>query len=104
MARAIASLIGPPRRTIFVLPVQTIALPWSADDPLRVLIDSGVVVNLGGIFFLRLNKATANLDCIQFIGSDAPQENLIAAFLGIEIPLSAFLYYRNRKRPAIIAN
>ena len=61
-------------------------------------------MNLGGILLLCLNKPTSDLDGIEFIGPDAAKENLIVSLFGIEVPLVAFLDYRNRKWPIIITN
>ena len=80
-----------------ILPGQPILFSRCADDSLRVLIHSGVVVDLLGVFLLGLDKAAADGDGIQFVGPDAPVKNLIPAGLRIEMPLSALLDDRNRK-------
>jgi hypothetical protein len=80
---------GAARAAIWVPPSQPVMLAGRADDSLRVLIDAGLVVNLGGVFLLRFDIATTDLDCVQLVGSDAPIKYLSAAGLRIEMPLSS---------------
>src|SRR5271167_209802 len=89
---------------IRVLPGQAIMLSRRAGEALRILIDSGIIVNLRGVFLLCLHVSPANLDGVQFVGSNAPAENLIVAGLGIEVPLAPYLHDRNRQRPTLIPN
>src|SRR5215475_55893 len=42
----------PPRTVIWLLPIQAVVLPGRADDPLGVLMNSGIVMNLSSVFFL----------------------------------------------------
>ena len=42
----------------------------------------------GSIFFLRLYKATADLDGVELVFADAPEQYLLAPGIGIVIPLS----------------
>src|SRR5713101_3530415 len=93
---------GTAPRAIRVLPRQPIVFPRGADDPLGVLVHLGIIVLLLSVFVLRFHEPAADLDSIQFVTSDAPQQNFIAANLGIEIPLSLALDDRNWKRPILI--
>jgi len=46
-------------------------LPRRADDPLRMLIDLGIIVLFRGVFLLRLDKPATYLDGIQFVCANA---------------------------------
>jgi hypothetical protein len=69
----------PARRTIRVCPVQTILPSRRADEPLRILVHPGTIMDSRRVFQLRLDEPAAHLDGIQFAGPDAPEKNLIAA-------------------------
>src|SRR6266704_2131718 len=56
------------------------------------------------VIVLRFHVAAADLDGIQFVGADAPQKDFLAAFIGVEKPLSVSLDDRNGQRPIVIAN
>ena len=75
-----------------------------ADDLLRVLIHHRVIVLIGGIFVFVLNEAAANLDRVQLIRSDAPEQDHFAAGLGIEIPFPTSFHDRDGQRPVVIAD
>src|SRR5436190_6868961 len=79
-------------------------LARAADDPLRILIDTGVVVNFGGVFLLGFNEAPADLDGIQFVCADPPVENLLLSLFRIENPLSISAHDWNWKRPIVVSN
>src|SRR5438270_11736154 len=89
---------------IRILPCQTIMFPWRADDSLCVLIHGRIIVLFLGVFFLCFDKAVAHLDRVEFIGADAPAQNLIAAGLGVEVPLSLIFDDRNRNRKIIVTD
>src|SRR5437762_4114245 len=79
---------GPPPRSIRVLPCKTILFSRRADDFLCILVYFGIVMLFHSVFVFRFHIATANLDNIQLIGTNAPKKDLLAARLGIERPLS----------------
>src|ERR1700758_4303089 len=95
---------GSPQATVGVIPDKPVVFAWSADDSLGILIYFGIVVLLQGVFVLRIHVSPTYLDGIQFIGTDAPVEDLLTADLGIEQPIVAFLDQWDRQRPAVIAN
>src|SRR3954447_22908721 len=94
----------PSRGSIRILPIQTVLFSGSADQLLRVLVNSGIVVNRRGILQLRLDVSTAHLKGVQFVGADPPEENLLPAGLGIEIPFARFVDDGNRQGPIVFAN
>src|SRR4029077_17486454 len=90
--------------SIRVLPGKTIVFTRRADNPLCILAYFGIVMLFHGIFVLRLHVSATNLDGIQFIGTDTPEEDFLAARLGVESPLAHFFDERDRKWPLIVAN
>src|SRR5258708_36004737 len=95
---------GAPDVSVRIPPRKTVVFSGSADDPLRVLIHLRIIVFFQGIFVLRLHITTANLDGVQFIGTDTPEKDLLAACLGVENPLFRFVHKRDRKWPILLAN
>src|SRR5215469_2908036 len=91
-------------RAIGVLPVQAIMFSWGAEDLLRILVDPGIIVDFGGVFLLRLDIATTYLDGVEFVGADAPVQNLIVALLCIEAPLRALFDDGNREGPIVVSD
>src|SRR6476661_7149445 len=58
----------------------------------------------GDVFLLRLYVPMRDLDSIKLIGSNAPEENFLAACGRIEIPLSLSQNDRDRHWPIIFSN
>jgi hypothetical protein len=88
--------------TIWVFPGQSILLSRRADKSLRILIHSGVVVDLIRVVLLGFYITAANSDGFEFVGADAPVQNFLDACLGIEIPAPLFL--RDWKWPLFVPN
>src|SRR5689334_4281438 len=57
-----------------------------------------------GILFLRLDVSPTDLNDVEFIGANAPQEHLLTTCLGVKRPLSFFLNNGDRKWPIVIAD
>src|SRR4029453_4313598 len=89
---------------IRVLPCQTILLPGRADDALRVLIHAGTLTLQKRVLMLRLDKAMANLNGIQFISPDPTVQELPTPGFRIKRPLSVGFHDRYGKRPIIITD
>ena len=87
--------------SIRVFPRQAILFSRRANDSLRVLVHGGTIVLFRRVLFLGIDIAAANLENVQLVRADAPEQNFFAARLGIEIPFSFSLDHRNRKRPFI---
>jgi len=75
--------------SVRIPPRKTVVFSRSADDPLRVLIHFSVIVFFQGIFVLRLHITTANLDGVQFIGTDAPEKDFLEPTLVSKIHFPA---------------
>src|SRR5260370_12138783 len=75
---------GSAEGSIRVPPGKAVVLSWCTDDALCVLIDLGAVMLLHRIFVLCIHISAANFDGVQFIGTDAPEQHLLAACLRVE--------------------
>ncbi len=53
------------------------------------------------VFLLRLHKTATDVDGVKFVLADAPEQDLRAPGLGIEIPISFSPDDRDRKRPIV---
>src|SRR3982751_1732526 len=87
-----------------VLPSKPILFPRRTDDALSILVQFGAIVLIQGVFLLRLYKAPANLNGIQFIFANASKQDLLASGFGVVVPLAIPLNDRNWKRPIVIAD
>jgi hypothetical protein len=74
---------GTSQCSIGIPPCKTIVLTRGADDFLRELIHFRIVMFLQGIFALRFHITTADLDGVQFVGTNAPEKNFLAASIGV---------------------
>src|SRR4029434_5469546 len=74
---------GASPRSIGIPPCKTILLTRRTDDFLRELIHFSIVMFLQVIFALRFDITTADLDGVQFIGTNAPEKNFLAASIGV---------------------
>src|SRR5580704_16807868 len=92
------------RCAVRILPIQAVLFSRSTEDSLRVLIYSGIIVNLQSIFLLGIHKTTADLKGVQFVGANPAKENFLPARLGFEIPFAILLDQRNRHGPLFLAN
>src|SRR5262245_17956273 len=66
-------------------PGQAILLPLSADDSLGILVHS-VFFLCQGVLVLRLNVTAADLNGIQLVAADTPEQKFLTARLRVEIP------------------
>ena len=57
-----------------------------------------------GVVLLRLDEPATHVDRVELIGADAAEQDLVAAGLGIEIPLAGNPHERHGQRPAFPAN
>src|SRR5262245_6338326 len=90
--------------TVGILPGQTILFAWSAYNALGVLIRTVAIALLKCIFVLCFHVATANIDSVQLIASDASVEEFLTASLGIKRPFGTPLHDWHRERPIFIAD
>src|SRR5580704_13270548 len=90
--------------SVRVLPCKTIVFSGGTDDPLCVLIYFSIVMLFQSVFVLRLDVAAANLDGIQFIGTDASENDLLATRFGVESPFPFVLDERDRQWPILITD
>src|SRR6516164_269627 len=89
---------------ISILPGQAILLPRSADNALSILVNAIAFPWLKGIFVLRFYIAMTNLNCVQFVGTNAAIEKLLPASIGIKEPLATSLYNWYREGPVLVTN
>jgi hypothetical protein len=85
-------------------PVQSVVRPFVAENLLRVLRDTGALARLRGIFVLRLDQALQNVDRVQLVGADPPEDQFLLAGRRIEHPLIIFFDQRNWQRPVVRAD
>src|SRR5260221_7601948 len=89
---------------IRVSPGKPVVLAGRADNSLRVLIYSTIVVYFRSIFLLGLRVAATGCYRVQFVSADAAVKNLSTACLRSEIPLYARASNRNRCGPILVAD
>src|SRR5579862_868354 len=85
-----------------VLPVQTVVPTLIANQPLRELLGE-VSDRTCEIFLLRFNQVAAPVHGSDFISAYAAEQDLFSACERVEIPRTAVVYQRNRKRPVFRA-
>src|SRR5262245_11488153 len=90
--------------TVRVLPCQTILFAWSAYNALSVLIRLVAIALLKCIFVLCFHVATANINSVQLIASDATVEEFLTASLGIKRPFGTQLHHWHGERPIFITD
>src|SRR5712664_2817153 len=86
------------------MPGQAILFARGAHNALGVLVHLVTFVLLERIFVLRFHVAAANVNGVQFIATDAPVEELLAAGFSIEVPLASQFYERHGKGPVLVAH
>ncbi len=79
-------------------------LSGCTDDSLGVLVYLGIVMLFHRVFTLGVHITAANLDGIQFVGTNAAAQNFFSAGFGVEQPLPTLLNERDGKGPIIVAN
>src|SRR5208282_3824054 len=89
---------------IRILPRQAIVFSGRADNTLRVLIYSAVVVYFRRILFLGFRVTSANGYRIQLVRPDTPVQDLSPARLRIEMPFSGLLHDRHRCGPFLVSD
>ena len=91
-------------RSVRGLPVQAILLSRCADDLLRILVHSRIIANFRCVFLLRLDVNVAHLDCVQFIGANAPKQDFLTACRGVELPFAVPLDQRGGHGPLLVTH
>src|SRR5258708_15820786 len=79
-------------------------LSGCTDDALGVLVYLGIVMLFHRVFTLGVHITAANLDGIQFVGTNAAAQNFFSAGFGVEQPLPTLLNERDGKGPVVLAN
>src|SRR6266542_4083596 len=69
-----------------------------------VMVHLCIIVFFRSVLFLSLDKTTTNLNGVQFVGTDAPVQYLLASYLGIKGPLAFAFHDRNGKRKIIVTH
>ena len=87
-----------------ILPCEAVLFARSADDALGILVDHRSVVLLRGVFVLRLDEAAADFDRVEFVGTDAAVEDLVAPGGGVEGPLAVLFDDGNGQGESILAD
>jgi hypothetical protein len=59
--------------SIRILPGKAIMFSWCADNALCVLVHLVIIMFFQSIFVLSFHVATADLDGVKFVGTDAPE-------------------------------
>src|SRR5215471_3875702 len=88
-------------RPVLVPPGQPVLLLRAPDDALSVLGDGRAAARLGSVLLLGLHVTLADLDRVELVASDAPDQDLVLPGHGVEAPGSGALDERDRNRPVL---
>src|SRR5690242_6363317 len=90
-------------RAIGISPEQPVLFTGTANDFLRILMHRRIAVRRKRVFFLGFNVSATDLNGVQFIGSDTPEQYLIVSGLAVKIPLPLPLHDWDWQWPILLA-